>query len=75
VLPVEWKINPGERVGIVGQNGAGKSTLLSAVAGHLLPESGQVLVHPKATLGYLVQTAVSGSTEPLIREVMSQMTK
>lgn len=40
--PVEWRIAPGERTGILGVNGAGKSTLLSLVAGTLEPTSGRV---------------------------------
>lgn len=75
MITVNWKITKGERVGIVGGNGAGKSTLLSVIAGAYLPEDGTVTVHPRATLGYLVQTAVSGSTRPLVEEAMSQMIK
>jgi len=74
VSGVSWKINKGERVGIVGGNGAGKSTMLSVIAGYNMPEEGTVTVHPRATLGYLVQTAVSGSTRTLKEEAMSQMT-
>jgi ATP-binding cassette subfamily F protein uup len=40
--PVEWRIAPGERTGILGVNGAGKSTLLSLVSGDLQPTSGRV---------------------------------
>lgn len=39
---VEWRIGPGDRVGILGENGAGKSTLLSLIAGDLAPLSGRV---------------------------------
>ncbi|GAA0205260.1 ABC-F family ATP-binding cassette domain-containing protein [Cytobacillus oceanisediminis] len=39
---VEWRIAPGERVGILGANGAGKSTLLGLVAGTVQPSSGHV---------------------------------
>jgi hypothetical protein len=46
-----------------------------AVAGHLLPAEGVVRVHPRESMGYLVQTAVSGSDRPLVAEVMSQMTR
>jgi ATP-binding cassette subfamily F protein uup len=40
--PVEWRIAPGERTGILGVNGAGKSTLLALVSGDLEPTSGRV---------------------------------
>jgi ATPase subunit of ABC transporter with duplicated ATPase domains len=40
--PVEWRIAPGERTGILGVNGAGKSTLLGLVSGAVTPTSGRV---------------------------------
>ncbi len=39
---------PGEVLAIVGESGSGKSTLLSVVAGHLRPDSGQVLYRTSA---------------------------
>jgi len=40
--PVEWRIAPGERTGILGVNGAGKSTLLGLVSGDVQPTAGRV---------------------------------
>jgi ATPase subunit of ABC transporter with duplicated ATPase domains len=40
--PIEWRIAPGERTGILGVNGAGKSTLLGLVAGTIEPTTGRV---------------------------------
>ncbi|MDZ8277062.1 ABC-F family ATP-binding cassette domain-containing protein [Microbacterium aquimaris] len=40
--PVEWRIAPGERTGILGVNGAGKSTLLGLVSGEVEATSGRV---------------------------------
>ncbi|MBD3942427.1 ABC-F family ATP-binding cassette domain-containing protein [Microbacterium sp. NEAU-LLC] len=40
--PVEWRIAPGERTGILGVNGAGKSTLLGLVSGDVEPTAGRV---------------------------------
>jgi len=40
--PVEWRIAPGERTGILGTNGAGKSTLLGLVDGSIVPTTGRV---------------------------------
>lgn len=39
---INFTINPGEAVGIVGQNGAGKSTLLKIITGTLKPSEGKV---------------------------------
>src|SRR5215468_1869864 len=41
---VNLRINPGDRVGIIGHNGAGKSTLLRLLAGIYEPTSGRRVV-------------------------------
>jgi len=40
---VGFELYPGEVMGIVGESGSGKSTLLSCLAGHMAPDSGEVL--------------------------------
>ncbi|GAW36851.1 putative phosphonates utilization ATP-binding protein PhnK [Roseovarius sp. A-2] len=40
---VGFDLWPGEVMGIVGESGSGKSTLLSCLAGHLLPDRGEVI--------------------------------
>jgi lipopolysaccharide transport system ATP-binding protein len=39
---INFSVNPGEAVGIIGQNGAGKSTLLKLITGTTSPTQGQV---------------------------------
>ncbi len=40
---VGFDLYPGEVMGIVGESGSGKSTLLNCLAGHLEPDTGEVL--------------------------------
>jgi putative phosphonate transport system ATP-binding protein len=45
---VSFDLYPGEVMGIVGESGSGKSTLLNCMAGHLEPDSGEVLFNTRA---------------------------
>ena len=48
-------IDEGERLGLVGRNGSGKSTFLQLVAGHELPDTGEVVLRRELTVGYMPQ--------------------
>jgi ATP-binding cassette subfamily F protein uup len=52
---VNFQIDPGERVAIIGRNGTGKSTMLQIVAGEMPPDSGAVLRQPGTRITRLVQ--------------------
>ena len=53
---INFTINEGERVGLIGENGAGKTTLLKLITGGLAAESGEVRKKNGATFGFLEQT-------------------
>ncbi len=41
---VDFTVNPGEIVGLLGENGAGKSTLMNVLAGTFPPTAGEILL-------------------------------
>ena len=45
VKDVNFKLNPGEALGIIGPNGAGKTTLLKLLSHVTLPTSGSIIVN------------------------------
>ncbi|KAJ9530875.1 hypothetical protein QJQ45_028849, partial [Haematococcus lacustris] len=71
---VSLRVMPGQRWGLVGSNGCGKSTLLKALCGFRPIDAGRLIVAPKVEVGYLAQTAVSGSQRTVYQEARSQMT-
>ena len=52
---VTFRLDPHERVALVGRNGAGKSTLLKILTGQYEPDSGNVTISRGAKVGYLKQ--------------------
>ncbi|MDD3153870.1 MAG: ABC-F family ATP-binding cassette domain-containing protein [Victivallaceae bacterium] len=57
---VTFRINTGERVGIVGPNGAGKSTMFGLIAGDIQPDKGTISVPHDFRLSQLHQQLPAG---------------
>ena len=53
-----FRIEPRERVCVIGRNGTGKSTLLQIVSGDLAPQEGLVWHEPALRIGRLAQDAL-----------------
>jgi len=70
---VDWRVMPGQRWGLVGSNGAGKSTMMRILCGTRGADAGSVMIAPKVEMGYLAQTAVSGSERTVWEEARSHM--
>ena len=66
---INFSINEGDRLGIVGVNGAGKSTLLRIIAGMTEPSGGNVYIAKGKTVGMLEQNAMLESDKTLTEEM------
>lgn len=68
---VSWKINPKDRIALIGANGTGKSTLLKIICGEMTPTSGHVVFPRHWRIGYLPQHGLHARGKPLMDEVLT----
>ncbi|WP_299898309.1 ABC-F family ATP-binding cassette domain-containing protein [uncultured Aquimarina sp.] len=52
---IAFRLNAGDRVGLVGKNGAGKSTMLKILSKEQEPDSGQIAMDKDVKIGFLKQ--------------------
>ncbi len=64
--PTTLRVQPGDRIGLVGRNGAGKTTSLRTFAGETLPHGGQL--DRTGPVGYLPQDPRDGDLAVLARD-------
>jgi ATP-binding cassette subfamily F protein 3 len=55
---INFSLQIGQRIGLLGVNGAGKSTLIKTIAGELAPLTGEATTGKGLTIGYFAQHQV-----------------
>lgn len=65
------QILPGTHTGLVGPNGAGKTTIFRIIAGEEEPDSGDVILPKRTTIGYFSQDVGDMSGRSALEEVMA----
>ncbi|HRI46886.1 MAG TPA: ABC-F family ATP-binding cassette domain-containing protein [Ignavibacteriaceae bacterium] len=71
---INYRINAGERISLVGANGTGKTSLLKIISGELIPESGKILKQKRISIGYLPQENITHNGKTLIEEASLALT-
>ncbi len=75
---VNFQVDPGERVCLLGRNGAGKSTLMRVIAGEMKPDTGDVFRQPGSVFTRLnqeVPTDLSGTVIDIIASGLRPQTE
>ena len=62
---VNFRVDKGDKIGLVGRNGAGKTTLTKTLAGEIVPNGGRI--DRTGEIGYLPQDPRSGNPEDTAR--------
>lgn len=68
---VDCRIEPGQRIGLLGRNGSGKTTLMRIISGAVEPDSGRVDL-PQGTNVALLQQDVPHDVRGTISEVVAR---
>ncbi len=64
---LNFRINKGDRIGLVGPNGAGKTTLLRLIDKRYTPEEGDISIQSGGTAGFLEQDTLEISLDKTVR--------
>ncbi len=71
---INYTINSGDKISLVGANGTGKSSLLKLINNELQPESGKIFRQKSISIGYLPQDHITHQGKTLLDEAKSALT-
>lgn len=68
---MNFELQKGDRVGLIGVNGSGKTTLFKILTGEYAPTDGTVVINKNTTLGYMEQHVCRNLERSAYDEVMT----
>ena len=72
---VNFYLNEGDKVGIIGINGTGKSTFLKVLAGAIEADEGRIVRSPNAQISYLSQNPVMDDEATILEQIFLHFPK
>ena len=72
---VNFYLNEGDKVGIIGINGTGKSTFLKVLAGALEADEGKIVRSPNSQISYLSQNPVMEDNATILEQIFLHFPK
>lgn len=68
---MNFELQKGDRVGLIGVNGCGKTTLFKLLTGEYSPTGGSIIINKKITVGYMEQHVCRNLDRSAYDEVMT----
>lgn len=72
---ITFRLNAGDRVGLIGKNGAGKSTMLKVLSGEIAPDGGSIATEKNLRIGFLKQDLEFESGKTVLDEAYQAFTE
>ena len=67
-----YRIQKGERIGIIGKNGTGKSTFLNMITGSIKPDNGKITYGETLKIGYYTQQGIQPKPHQKVIDVVRE---
>ncbi len=68
---MNFEIQDGDRIGLIGVNGCGKTTLFKMLTGEYTPSAGNIIINKNTTIGYMEQHVCRNLERSAYDEVMT----